>query len=107
MRTLDPEHVSIGYLLPTRDAITLERPEDGPLLRRNIERCYGHPLELIQAIQAMYAGTPEGMAEWLRAYVRAGARHIVLRVSDEDAERGLGSAGQARGLIAGAVLEPT
>jgi probable F420-dependent oxidoreductase len=76
-------------------------------LRRNIERYYGHPLELIQSIQAMYAGTPEGMAEWLRSYVQAGARHIVLRVSDEDSERGLESAAQARELIAGAVLEPT
>lgn len=76
-------------------------------LQHNIERYYGQPLALVQSIQALYAGTPEGMAEWLRSYVHAGARHIVLRVSDEDAERGLESAAQARELIAGAVLEPT
>jgi thiamine monophosphate synthase len=46
-------------------------------------------------IQAMYAGTPEGMLEWLSTYVQAGARHIVLRVADEDPRRGLKSAAKA------------
>lgn len=56
----------------------------------------------MQQIQAMYAGTPEGVAEWLSSYVRAGARHIVLRVTDEDAERGLEDAAHARELLGGA-----
>jgi alkanesulfonate monooxygenase SsuD/methylene tetrahydromethanopterin reductase-like flavin-dependent oxidoreductase (luciferase family) len=64
-------------------------------LRRNIERYYELPLELVQSIQAMYAGTPEGLREWLDPYVRAGARHVVLRVSDEQAERGLEAAAAA------------
>jgi alkanesulfonate monooxygenase SsuD/methylene tetrahydromethanopterin reductase-like flavin-dependent oxidoreductase (luciferase family) len=71
-------------------------------LRRNIERYYNHPLELIASIQATFAGTPEAAAEWLAGYVRAGARHVVLRVADEDAERGLKAAGALRELLVGA-----
>jgi alkanesulfonate monooxygenase SsuD/methylene tetrahydromethanopterin reductase-like flavin-dependent oxidoreductase (luciferase family) len=67
-------------------------------LRRNIERYYEQPLELIASIQAMYAGTPEGFRDWLASYVRAGARHVVLRVTDEDPERGLEQAAEARAL---------
>ncbi len=70
-------------------------------LRANVERYYRQPLELISAVQATYAGTPEGLREWLEAYVHAGARHIVLRVSDEDAERGLDAAAEAGELAAG------
>jgi len=64
-------------------------------LRRNIERYYQQPLELIASIQAMYAGTPAGFAAWLAEYLQAGARHVILRVSDENAERGLESAARA------------
>jgi hypothetical protein len=60
-----------------------------------IQAYYGQPVELIGMIQAMYAGTPEGMLEWLSTYVQAGARHIVLRVADEDPQRGLKSAAKA------------
>jgi alkanesulfonate monooxygenase SsuD/methylene tetrahydromethanopterin reductase-like flavin-dependent oxidoreductase (luciferase family) len=67
-------------------------------LRRNIERYYAQPLELIEMLQATYAGTADGLGEWLTDYVRAGARHIVLRVCDENAERGLEAAGEARAM---------
>ena len=67
-------------------------------LRRNIERYYELPLELVQSIQATYAGTPEGMRDWLEPYLGAGARHVVLRVTDEQAERGLEAAAHAREL---------
>jgi alkanesulfonate monooxygenase SsuD/methylene tetrahydromethanopterin reductase-like flavin-dependent oxidoreductase (luciferase family) len=65
-------------------------------LRRNVERYYGQPLELISSIQAMYAGTPDGLRDWLAPYLAAGARHVILRVADEDAERGLDAAAEAR-----------
>jgi alkanesulfonate monooxygenase SsuD/methylene tetrahydromethanopterin reductase-like flavin-dependent oxidoreductase (luciferase family) len=68
-------------------------------LRRNIERYYEQPLELMRMIQAMYAGTPEGLVGWLEPYVRAGASHVVLRVADEDAERGLETADIGRRLV--------
>jgi thiamine monophosphate synthase len=69
-------------------------------LRHNIERYYEQPLELVQALQATYAGTPEGMREWLDPYLRAGVRHVVLRATDERAERGLEAAAHARELLA-------
>lgn len=69
-------------------------------LANYIQAYYGQPVELIAMIQAMYAGTPEGILEWLSPYVQAGARHVVLRVADEDPQRGLKSAAQARELIA-------
>lgn len=65
-------------------------------LRRNVERYYRQPLEVIAAIQAMFAGTPAGLGDWLAPYVAAGARHVILRVADEDAQRGLEAAAQAR-----------
>jgi alkanesulfonate monooxygenase SsuD/methylene tetrahydromethanopterin reductase-like flavin-dependent oxidoreductase (luciferase family) len=68
-------------------------------LRRNIERYYNQPLELIQTIQATFAGTPEEVGDWLQAYVHAGARHIVLRVADEQAERGLRAAARTLELV--------
>jgi alkanesulfonate monooxygenase SsuD/methylene tetrahydromethanopterin reductase-like flavin-dependent oxidoreductase (luciferase family) len=69
-------------------------------LRRNIERYYSQPLEIMQMIQASFAGTPEEVRDWLQGYVTAGARHIILRVTDEQAERGLESAAHARELLA-------
>jgi alkanesulfonate monooxygenase SsuD/methylene tetrahydromethanopterin reductase-like flavin-dependent oxidoreductase (luciferase family) len=65
-------------------------------LRRNVERYYRQPLEVIASIQAMYAGTPEGLRDWLEPYLGAGARHVILRVADEHAQRGLEAAAQAR-----------
>lgn len=64
-----------------------------------IQAYYGQPVELIGLIQAMYAGTPEGMLEWLSPYTQAGARHIVLRVAHEDPERGLKGAAKSCELI--------
>jgi probable F420-dependent oxidoreductase len=54
------------------------------MLRASIERYYQVPLEAIQAIQALFAGTAEQCAEWLGRYVEAGARHIVVRFAVED-----------------------
>lgn len=68
-------------------------------LRRWVERYYGHPLELIETVQATFAGTPDDTCGWLAAYLSAGARHVVLRIADEDAERGLETADQARRLL--------
>ena len=53
-------------------------------LRVSIERYYNAPLEAVETIQAMFAGTPEQAAEWLSSYVVAGARHVVIRLAAED-----------------------
>jgi alkanesulfonate monooxygenase SsuD/methylene tetrahydromethanopterin reductase-like flavin-dependent oxidoreductase (luciferase family) len=45
---------------------------------------YGVPLEAMRQLQAFYAGTARGCADWLRAYVEAGASHIVLRFGTLD-----------------------
>jgi alkanesulfonate monooxygenase SsuD/methylene tetrahydromethanopterin reductase-like flavin-dependent oxidoreductase (luciferase family) len=63
-----------------------------------VQAYYGRPVEQIASIQTMYAGTAAGMAQWLAGYIRAGARHVVLRVADVDAERGLERAAAAREL---------
>jgi alkanesulfonate monooxygenase SsuD/methylene tetrahydromethanopterin reductase-like flavin-dependent oxidoreductase (luciferase family) len=68
-------------------------------LQRNTQRYYNQPLEIMQMIQATFAGTPEEVHGWLEQYIRAGARHIVLRVSDEQAERGLEAAAHTLELI--------
>jgi alkanesulfonate monooxygenase SsuD/methylene tetrahydromethanopterin reductase-like flavin-dependent oxidoreductase (luciferase family) len=68
-------------------------------LERYIDAYYHLPVEAIGAIQAVFAGTLEQAAEWLAGYVEAGARHIVLRMADEDAERGLEHAAAVRSAL--------
>ena len=65
-------------------------------LRSYVERYYGVPVAAIQALQATYAGTPDGVRQWLDGYIRAGAKHIVLRAANDDFERGLHLAANAR-----------
>lgn len=64
-------------------------------LARTVERWYGHPLELVSQLQAMYAGTVEGLRAWLHPYLEIGARHVVLRVADDDPARALETAADA------------
>lgn len=75
-------------------------------MRQNIERYYGQPLELIAMIQAMYAGVPDGLAGWLSGYVHAGARHVLLRIADDDHQRGLELAGAAVASLETALPRP-
>ncbi|MBO3747422.1 LLM class flavin-dependent oxidoreductase [Streptosporangiaceae bacterium NEAU-GS5] len=49
-----------------------------------VEAYYGYPLELVRAIQAYGHGGPDQCAAWLAGYLRAGARHIVLRIGTLD-----------------------
>jgi alkanesulfonate monooxygenase SsuD/methylene tetrahydromethanopterin reductase-like flavin-dependent oxidoreductase (luciferase family) len=42
---------------------------------------YGLPLEQLQSIQAVVAGSPEHVAEQLGRYITAGARHLVCRIA--------------------------
>lgn len=53
-------------------------------LRVSIERYYDAPLEFVEGIQAMFAGTPDGAAAWLRGYADAGAEHVVVRLAVDD-----------------------
>jgi hypothetical protein len=49
---------------------------------------------MIASLQAMYAGTPQGLATYLEPYINAGLEHAVLRVADTP-ERGLRTAAHA------------
>jgi probable F420-dependent oxidoreductase len=59
-------------------------------LRTSIERYYNAPLELVETIQAMFAGTAQDTAAWLRGYVAAGASHIVIRFAVDGHPTALG-----------------
>ena len=49
-----------------------------------LETYYAAPARVILARQAAYAGPAEGCVEWLRPWIDAGARHIVLRFAGGD-----------------------
>ena len=63
-------------------------------LRARVESWYGKPLAVTASLQAMYAGTTEGLAAHLQPYIDAGLKHVVLRVADEPS-RGLEIAAHA------------
>jgi hypothetical protein len=58
-------------------------------MKETLERWYGYPFEVISTLQALYAGTPEGLREHLAPYRAAGAEHVILRPADDDHRRGL------------------
>jgi hypothetical protein len=51
------------------------------LLAAFAEASYGMPLDQLEQIQALAAGPPEAVAEKLRGYVAAGARHLTVRIA--------------------------
>jgi alkanesulfonate monooxygenase SsuD/methylene tetrahydromethanopterin reductase-like flavin-dependent oxidoreductase (luciferase family) len=52
-------------------------------LEAYLQRYYGRPAAEIRSRQACYAGPAQGMADWLQAYVAAGASHLVLRFAGD------------------------
>ncbi|MEV0622682.1 LLM class flavin-dependent oxidoreductase [Nonomuraea sp. NPDC050404] len=58
-------------------------------LRTSIERYYNAPLEAVETVQAMFAGTAHEAADWLNSYTGAGARHMVIRLAVDDHHAGL------------------
>lgn len=48
-------------------------------LERYCDAYYGLPLEGMRRLQAYYGGTVAGCVEWLKGYMAAGARRLVLR----------------------------
>jgi len=63
---------------------TVERGRE--LLGTFDEASYGLPLDQLEQIQALAAGPPEMVAERLRGYVAAGARHLVVRIATTSLE---------------------
>ncbi len=58
---------------------TVERGRE--LLGTFAQASYGMPVEQLAQIQALAAGPPEVVAEKLRGYVAAGARHLAIRIA--------------------------
>ena len=58
---------------------TVERGRE--LLRTFAEASYGLPLEQLEQIQALAAGPADVIADKLRGYVAAGARHLAVRIA--------------------------
>ena len=58
---------------------TVERGRS--LLAAFAEASYGMPLDQLEQIQALAAGPPDVVAENLRGYVAAGARHLAVRIA--------------------------
>ena len=63
---------------------TVERGRE--LLATFAEASYGMPLDQLEQIQALAAGPPDVVAEKLRGYVAAGARHLVVRIATTSLE---------------------
>jgi probable F420-dependent oxidoreductase len=69
-----------AYLTLSVDA-DASRADDA--LNRFLAAYYPMPPEQMRRMQASYAGPPEGVAEWLSAFVAAGASHLVLRFAGD------------------------
>lgn len=52
-------------------------------LDRYLEQYYSAPAAVLRRGQACYAGTEAGLDAWLREFVAAGARHLVMRFAGE------------------------
>ncbi|WP_411105006.1 LLM class flavin-dependent oxidoreductase [Streptomyces sp. cmx-4-9] len=53
-------------------------------LEHYVHHYYGRSLEQMSTVQAYAWGSAESCADWLAGYVRAGARHLVLRIGSLD-----------------------
>jgi len=61
-------------------AVTDSVPAGRELLAEFSQANYGLPLDQLETIQAVVAGPAGHVAERLRGYVAAGARHLVCRI---------------------------
>jgi alkanesulfonate monooxygenase SsuD/methylene tetrahydromethanopterin reductase-like flavin-dependent oxidoreductase (luciferase family) len=62
-------------------AVTDSAASGRRLLEEFSQANYGMPLAQLETIQALAAGPPEHVAERLRGYVVAGARHLACRIA--------------------------
>jgi alkanesulfonate monooxygenase SsuD/methylene tetrahydromethanopterin reductase-like flavin-dependent oxidoreductase (luciferase family) len=80
-------------------AIDADKARAEARLNAYLENYYGQLAHLVARRQATYAGPPAGAAEWLKAWVAAGAAHLVLRFAG-DHERHLETIASLRAEIA-------
>ncbi len=74
----DPETITPALFAT---AVVTDDVADG---RRQLEdycqAVYGAPAALVETIQVMFVGSAEAVADGIARYVRAGARHILVRM---------------------------
>jgi alkanesulfonate monooxygenase SsuD/methylene tetrahydromethanopterin reductase-like flavin-dependent oxidoreductase (luciferase family) len=68
-------------------------------LNAYLEKYYGQPAAVLRARQECYAGPPSALAQYLAAYVGAGAEHLIVRFAGDD-ERHLEVLAGVRGDLA-------
>jgi alkanesulfonate monooxygenase SsuD/methylene tetrahydromethanopterin reductase-like flavin-dependent oxidoreductase (luciferase family) len=73
-RGRDPDSIAAGLYVTVATG-----PEAQEHMDEFCMRYYGLSAELVGLVQGCFAGTLECVAEVLQAYVRAGARHLVIR----------------------------
>jgi alkanesulfonate monooxygenase SsuD/methylene tetrahydromethanopterin reductase-like flavin-dependent oxidoreductase (luciferase family) len=77
----DPQAIAAAVYL------TLRLDDDRAAAARHIdaylESYYGAPAEPLRRSQACFAGPAPEAAEWLRGFVDAGARHLVIRLTGD------------------------
>ena len=69
--------------LATSTYLTISLDDDPAVAERALDEYlasyYPAPPAAMKALQATYAGTPDGLETWVRAFTGAGARHLILR----------------------------
>jgi alkanesulfonate monooxygenase SsuD/methylene tetrahydromethanopterin reductase-like flavin-dependent oxidoreductase (luciferase family) len=80
----EPAAVTPALFVSVVVAETVERGRE--LLATFAEASYGMPLDQLEQIQALAAGPPDVVAEKLRGYVTAGARHLAVRIATTSLE---------------------
>jgi hypothetical protein len=70
--------------------VNVGEPDDAHAeLERFVLDYYGIPLDAMASLQAFYSGPVDGAIEWLRGFVDAGARHVVVRFGSFEPRRQL------------------
>lgn len=90
----DPDSIARGVYLTIAVADTAEHAARE--FDEYIRGYYGVPGEVMARQQASHSGTLESAAEWVRGYMDAGARHVVLRLARPSLD---GFEGRARHLL--------
>jgi alkanesulfonate monooxygenase SsuD/methylene tetrahydromethanopterin reductase-like flavin-dependent oxidoreductase (luciferase family) len=75
----NPSDVTAGVYVTV--AIAEDRQSAAEQFDAYIRAYYGVPGEVMARLQASHAGTIDSAAEWIGAYVEAGAQHVVMRLA--------------------------
>jgi alkanesulfonate monooxygenase SsuD/methylene tetrahydromethanopterin reductase-like flavin-dependent oxidoreductase (luciferase family) len=80
----DPAAVTPALFVSVAVTDTVEQGRE--LLGAFAEASYGLPVEQLEQVQALAAGPADVIAEQLRGYVEAGARHLAVRIATTSLE---------------------